>query len=114
MKLFAILILFSTNFCLAATDSSSVKTLKSIAIGYYMLNDNDPISNQKSYNSRNRDDHGLTFLYQFRVEARLELFKKAETTIRFENYLGLFTRDIGTISKIDEMMAAPADKTQLN
>ncbi len=91
-----ILIFSSWNFC-EASDSCGVR---SISVGYYMLNDNDPVSNQKGYDARNRDDHGLTFLYRLHAEAELQLFKNTKTTIRFENYCGLFTRDMSTISTI--------------
>jgi len=82
---------------LAASDSTFYN---SVNIGYYMLNDNDPISNQKGYDARNRDDHGLTFLLQFNAEAKLSLMKNTQTTIRYENYCGLFTKGFGTLTKL--------------
>lgn len=87
----------SAQFAIAANDSTFYN---SINVGYYMLNDNDPISNQKGYDARNRDDHGLTFLLQFNAEAKLNLMKNTQTTIRYENYCGLFTKGFGTLTKL--------------
>jgi len=91
---FGTLLLLISRKSFANSDSTK---LKSISIGYYMLNDDNPFTNQKSYNKRNNDDHGLTLLNQTSVIAKLRIIKSAETSIQYNNYFGLFTRDIGTI-----------------
>lgn len=96
LKLLSIFFLI-THFALASGDSTFYN---SVSVGYYMLNDNDPISNQKGYDARNRDDHGLTFLLQFHAEAKLSLMKNTQTTIRYENYCGLYTKGLGTLTKL--------------
>ena len=96
---FAMLSIMSISH--ATNDSTQYK---SFTVGYYMLNDNDPISNQKGYDARNRDDHGLTFLLQMNAEAKLSLMKNTQTTIRFESYCGLFTKGFGTLTKLPKQM----------
>ena len=91
---FGTLLLLISRKSLANYDSTK---LKSISIGYYMLNDDSPFTNQQSYSKRNNDDHGLTLLNQTSVIAKLRIIKSAETCIQYNNYFGLFTRDIGTI-----------------
>jgi hypothetical protein len=94
------IILFCISIAQFVTAASDSTFYNSVNIGYYMLNDNDPISNQKGYDARNRDDHGLTFLLQFNAEAKLNLMKNTQTTIRYENYCGLFTKGFGTLTKL--------------
>jgi len=95
-KVLSLLVLLG-HFSFADGDSTFYN---SINLGYYILNDNDPISNQKSYDERKIDDHGLTLFLQLHVEAKLNLLKQTQTTIRFENSCGLYTKGLGSITKL--------------
>jgi hypothetical protein len=94
--------LFFLLFSIKVKASGDSTQYQSLNIGYYMLNDNDPISNQKGYDARNRDDHGLTFMLQFHAEAELHLIKNTKTKLRYENYCGLFTKGFGTLTKLPQ------------
>lgn len=98
MKFKIILFCFSLVQIAALANDSTF--YKSVNMGYYILNDNDPISNQKSYDERKIDDHGLTLFLQMHVEAKFNIFKQTQTTLRFENSCGLYTKGFGSLTKL--------------
>lgn len=76
--------------------------LKNVSIGYMMQNDDTPISNLRNYETRKRDDYGMTLFFNIFAAAKLKLFKKCETEIKLDLYSILYTRGLGTTSVISK------------
>ena len=86
-----------------STQANNDSLLKSIQVGYFTFNDNNPIDNaQNSYEDRKRDDHGLTYLLGYYVEARFNFFKKSVTSIGFTDHSALYTKGLGTTTTLTE------------
>lgn len=97
-------VFLSNIFLFVFTVSSSLAKdtvkVKEFNVAYFILNDNDPVSNQKGYENRNRDDHGLTFNYSILSHLKLEIGKNLLSQVQYQYYKGLYTRGFGTTTAI--------------
>lgn len=73
-----------------------------VNIGYFMLNDDNPISNQKDYEERKRDDYGLTMSVGFDLGLTIQVFENIESEISFVNANSLYTKGLNTITTLFE------------
>lgn len=98
-KLLFISILLSPVI-LSARDSSFA--VQYFGIETVMYNDDNPISNQKPYENRRRDDHGITLSYGYSISSRLKFSENLTGEIKLNRISSLYTKGLNSTTDIDE------------
>ncbi len=96
------ILLIFTLLLLNVSYGQNDSLIRSAWFGYFMLNDDNPISNQKDYEDRRRDDHGLTMSIGLEMGMELQFSENWTSEFSFVIANSLYTKGLGTTTTLME------------